>query len=459
MQPYTDSTLYTLKFPEGKRLSLMRFWLILAITALAGSGIYSILPVLFRSPGLQEYIPFKDFFHTTIVIHVDLSVLIWMLSISCMLWTMLGKQRFSGIYLTTVILAAFGTLAIGISPFIHEAIPLMNNYIPVLQSPVFFIGLALFGCAILMQVMLVLTNYSPTHQLQKECSSLHFGLFYAVIITAIALLAFVLSYVQIMASPNLASFDIKYFYELLFWGGGHTLQFTYAHMMVIAWLWLASANGYQLPLKEHHINFLLSLNVMLVIPSIVVYFVHPADSAENIDFFTQQMRYGGGLTAGIVGIATLYALATQTRSLLCSRPEFSALLVSIILFGTGGIIGFLISGYNVTIPAHYHGSIVGITLAFMGLVYHFLPRLGFGTVKGKLATIQPYIYGGGQLLHIIGLGVSGGYGVLRKTPGVAPTPEAQLWMAFIVIGGMFAILGGLIFVIVALRAVFSKNTA
>ena len=40
------------------------------------------------------------------------------------------------------------------------------------------------------------------------------------------------------------------------------------------------------------------------------------------------------------------------------------------------MIGIFIAGTNVRIPAHYHGCIVGVTLALMGLVYHLLPQLG-----------------------------------------------------------------------------------
>jgi cytochrome c oxidase subunit 1 len=49
----------------------------------------------------------------------------------------------------------------------------------------------------------------------------------------------------------------------------------------------------------------------------------------------------------------------------------------------------MIRGVNVVIPAHYHGSIVGITLAFMGLAYVLLPRLGFAAADrqdGALAA-------------------------------------------------------------------------
>jgi hypothetical protein len=32
------------------------------------------------------------------------------------------------------------------------------------------------------------------------------------------------------------------YYEVLFWGGGHTLQFQHALLMVVAWLWIGGAS-------------------------------------------------------------------------------------------------------------------------------------------------------------------------------------------------------------------------
>src|SRR3546814_10081059 len=88
-----------------------------------------------------------------------------------------------------------------------------------------------------------------------------------------------------------------------------------------------------------------------------------------------------------------------------------------LLCGAGVLIGVFINCSNVKMPAHYHGSIVGVTLALMGLVYLLLPQLGFGTPSGRMARWQPTVYGAGQLLHIVGLVWSGGYGVQRKVAG------------------------------------------
>ena len=46
----------------------------------------------------------------------------------------------------------------------------------------------------------------------------------------------------------------------------------------------------------------------------------------------------------------------------------SALIMSLVLFAAGGMIGFAINGANVKIPAHYHGCIVGVTLALIPAV-------------------------------------------------------------------------------------------
>ena len=105
----------------------------------------------------------------------------------------------------------------------------------------------------------------------------------------------------------------------------------------------------------------------------------------------------------------------------------------------------MIQGSNVTIPAHYHGSIVGVTLAFMGMTYDLLPRLGYARASMRAARLQPYVYGSGQLLHVIGLWWSGGYGVQRKVAGTEQGLdglEKIAAMGLMGLGGLVAIVGG-----------------
>ena len=90
-------------------------------------------------------------------------------------------------------------------------------------------------------------------------------------------------------------------------------------------------------------------------------------------------------------------------------------------------------------------SIVGVTLAMMGVVYLLLPRLGFAAPDSRAAAWQPYVYGAGQMMHIIGLVWSGGYGVQRKVAGaeqVLRSTQETLGMGLMGMGGLIAIVGG-----------------
>ncbi len=124
------------------------------------------------------------------------------------------------------------------------------------------------------------------------------------------------------------------------------------------------------------------------------------------------------------------------------------------------MVGFMIEGSNTVIPAHYHGSIVGITLAFMGIVYYALPNLGYVISFKRTLHVQPYIFAGGQLLHLTGLAMSGGYGVQRKVAGTEQGLEGfvqTLGMGLMGTGALFAAVGGLCFLIITISAL--RNNA
>jgi len=120
--------------------------------------------------------------------------------------------------------------------------------------------------------------------------------------------------------------------------------------------------------------------------------------------------------------------------------------------------GFMIDGNNVKIPAHYHGCIVGVSLALMGLSYQLLPALGFNKVNFNLSRVQLWIYASGQFLHIVGLVWSGGYGVERKVAGAAQglnTMERIAAMGLMGLGGLLSAVGGFIFIIIVIRAMIT----
>ncbi|HDN27609.1 MAG TPA: hypothetical protein ENG03_11040 [Thioploca sp.] len=247
----------------------------------------------------------------------------------------------------------------------------------------------------------------------------------------------------------------KYYYELLFWGSGHALQFTHTQLMLVAWLWLATVSGAVPSLSPRVAIILFALGMAPALLTPFIYLAYDVNFGHHTIAFTQQMQYGGGLAALPLGLIVVLGIIKGGSAPAGVRAERAALVFSILLFGAGGVIGFLINGSNLTIPAHYHGSIVAVTLAFMGITYHLMPRLGFREISGKLADWQPAILGSGQLLHILGLAWSGGYGVQRKTAGSAQGLEGfqQIaGMGLMGLGGLIAIIGGIIFLVVVFMA-------
>jgi len=192
----------------------------------------------------------------------------------------------------------------------------------------------------------------------------------------------------------------------------------------------------------------------------VAYLMFDVSSGNHLLAITWLMQYGGGMAALPLGLIILYSTITNETGYPAPSAERNTLLFSFLLFAAGGIIGFMISGSNTIIPAHYHGSITAITLAFMGITYSLLPKMGFKKPAGKWVQWQPVLYGVGQLIHIAGLAWSGGHGVQRKTAGAAQgldTAEKIIGMRVVGIGAGIAIIGGIIFLVIVIKSMLADK--
>jgi hypothetical protein len=285
-------------------------------------------------------------------------------------------------------------------------------------------------------------------------AALAFGIALAAVITAVALSALIASWAGIPGDMR-----GEVYYEFLFWGNGHVLQFTLTLLMMVAWIVLADASGCRFELTP---RLTLAFLTMLALPVITVpflYIAHDVVTPGHRLAFTELMKYGG-LSTLPLGLAVVVSLLKAGKPDAETRPEApylrAALVASIVLFAVGGVLGFMVSGLDIVIPAHYHGSTVGVTIAFMGFCYYLLPRLGFGAIPARMARWQPYVYGGGTLMHIIGLAWTGGYGVQRKTAGLAQGVDRVgeiAGMGLMGLGGMVSVIGGLLFLVVCYRSI------
>jgi cytochrome c oxidase subunit 1 len=222
---------YSLTPPNFRTVQLARRWLALGVAALGLAGVFA---------GLLANTK-KDFFYTALVVHVDLSVLVWFLSQACMFFTLSGDgERFGVLRGASFISFALGTLLLVLSAaFGAEAY--MSNYIPVIHHPVFFLGLSLILCGAGIEAVLALACCKrAVWRTQPQ----RYGVATAAVILLLAMVCFIRSQQSLPADLT-----GQVYYEYAFWGGGHVLQFVHTQLMIVCWLWLASAGRLNIKLR------------------------------------------------------------------------------------------------------------------------------------------------------------------------------------------------------------------
>lgn len=440
-------------------------WLMLAVWMLALSGIFSLIIVFARTPGLYNLPYIKKLFHGALVIHVDLLVLAWPLCIAAMMWSAFCPSKLEVQNKEHLVVNYAGMISIGLgalflvaAPLDFAAEPLKNNYIPVITSHIFILGLLLLGIgAAALAFHAVYLNKRNAMTDVSLSAILNWGARGAALIVLFSLVAI---YIGFENTPK-DVLEPEQYYEYAFWAGGHIYQYAFTQIMMLAWLWVSycitktELQSYQI------VRAIMLLNTVIGCVGIYGILAYETTSFEYNQFYTNHMIIGGGL-APVIFLAWLAVIHKKWRK---NRPEsaavptylYPALAISIALFLYGGFLGLLIQGQDVTIPAHYHGSTISVTIALMGFAYAYMPRLTENPLPIRLMKWQPIIYGGGQFLHITGLAISGGYGALRKTPGVEGTAGAKAAMGIMGLGGLLAVIGGLLFVYIMYVCLRSRS--
>jgi len=294
---------FAISLPSEANRKLASGWLWLGIASLVGAGLFAILLVLARTPYIQDIFPWVDFFHSALVVHVDLSVLLWFLAFAGVLWSLDSSPRFPVAGWVALVLATVGAAMIALSPFVAVGEPLMSNYVPVIQSTFFFSGLIVFAVGMVVLVIRSLAAIPPADLWRGGEGTIRIGLHAASISMLFALAAFAWSYIIVPAN----SYSTIYF-DLLFWGGGHVLQFTYTLLMLAGWLWLGDACGVKNPLSARVASILLVLGLLPVFYVPIIYLSYNGEMGNYMGQFTQLMRVGGAFATVPIGLAVLYGI-------------------------------------------------------------------------------------------------------------------------------------------------------
>jgi cytochrome c oxidase subunit 1 len=391
---------------------------------------------------------------------------------------------------------AFGLMVAGMllvewTMWTGKADVLFTSYVPLRAEPPFYLGIILFAVGALITTAiffgsLVVAKREKTYE--GSVPLVTFGAITAGIIAMITLVHGAAIYIPtFLWSMGIMDVDPQV-YRLVWWGLGHSSQQINVAAMVSIWYLLGAftVGATVLNEKVSRIAFALyvgfismaSAHHLLVDPGFgpawkiwnTSYFMYMAVLASMVHGFTvpagielgQRLR---GFTSGMFG---------WLRKAPWGDPGFSALVFSVVVFGfVGGITGVtfgteqinIIAHNTLRIPGHFHATVVsGTAMAFMGVTYYVIPlifrkRIAFY----RLAQIQPYLFAGGMLVFSLAMTFAGTFGIPRRhwdvsfqnAPfGVEYSPAVNLIIGIMAIGGLLAILGGAIYILVTVWSVF-----
>lgn len=430
---------------------LIRSWVVLSVSALALAGAFAFLAVLTRAPAIQ-ILHTAGALQRAIAGHVTFALLVWLLSFGAVLWL----RTFP---MATSILPRCGlTLATGSAVLLLAAIALgegpviLTDYIPVVQDPLFFVGLFALASGIGLVAWTSMQSRTDRHE-PAAC-----GMRCAAAVGALAFAALIVSFLRLRAI-GFAQTEFGFF-QSLFWIPGHLLQFVNVIAMVSAW-YLLLESGFGISLGESRL-ICYAFRGYVVLAILLFLATFPTD----LRMLPSEQRLS--IAMGVVlTLPTIIHIGIVLRTLLrgwkrSASPEAAALLFSLALFMVGVLLALLHAGRgsSMWIPAHYHGTLVGgVTMAFMGLTYRILTETG-ASPWPKTAQLQPWLYGLGMLLVMVGMNWAGFLGAPRKTFDPALGEAARQWitpMNLMGLGGVVAVIGGAAFVINVLCSLWAHQ--
>ncbi len=455
-----------------------RRWCTLAVGSLVIAGLLSLAVVVGRLPVLSRIIDDPLFFKRCLVVHVDLALVVWFYAFLAGLLA-LGGRRLSGpVPVAAFALAVGGVIAMLAGALMRGAQPILANYVPVIDHPLFSTGLAAFFLGALFYFIHALA--APATRTKSELpADTEIGLQAAAVAIVIAAATWV------SARAGLPEgLDTYTRAEFLAWGPGHVLQAANACAMLAVWLWLLErVTGFPV-LSRRAAQFVFGA---LVLPQAAMPLLTARGTLDALYHTgaTQLMRWAifpAVLAVFAIGVAHLRlhrrrANATATpissrpakwvedplRSTPAARTAFTGFAASAALALLGMILGACIRGSTTLVPAHYHASLGAVTVAFMTAAYFVCAVLRRHQARPQLpATLwraakwQLAVFGVGQTVFALGFALGGVYGLGRKAYAAEQHVRSAGEFAGLIVmglGGLVAVVGGLWFLFLLLREI------
>jgi cytochrome c oxidase subunit 1 len=423
-----------------------RGWFRYAVGSLVLAGLLSLLLVVGRLPFLGWLFTDPLFFRRALVVHVDLAIVVWFQAGTLAFLALgLGPRLPRAASRLALALAGAGLAGMLAGAVMPGAEPVLANYVPVIDHPVYFAGLATWFAGAGGFCLLALGTPARDDDRGLAPGALS-ALRAAAAANLIALTTFAGAW---RTTPAQAPAG---YYEMLFWGGGHVLQAANAAALLGLWLQLARRWTGGDPLGAGVVRALLAA---LVLPQLLlpVLAFQGTSTTAYLPLATHLMRWTI-FPPVLMVLAAVAGRAWRRRAVLDWRdPRAVGLAGSAALTVLGFILGALIRGSSTLVPGHYHCAIGAVTIALMASAYDFQPAAA-PAVSRRLARPQLLLFGCGQAVFGLGFALAGAYGLGRKQYGAEQHVRSAgeyLGLGVMGLGGLVAVAGGLLFLAVMLR--------
>jgi cytochrome c oxidase subunit I len=429
-----------------------RGWFLFAIGSLVLAGLLSLTLVIGRLPFLGWLFTDPLFFRRALVVHVDLAIVVWFQAGTlAFLGLALGPRLNRGVTIAALALAGTGVAGLLVGAVMPGAQPVLSNYVPVIDHPVFFAGLVCWFAGVGLFFAHALTRPART-----DAKALTGASVIALRASAAANLLAIVTFVGAWRSTVDAAPAV--FYELVFWGGGHVLQAANVAAMLALWLHLLHRWSGRAVLSPTAASALLCA---LVLPQVIMPpLAFGGTTATNyFSMATHLMRWTiFPVVLVVLGVAGAHVWRHRANAN-WRDYRFIGFAGSAALTLLGFILGALIRSSSTLVPGHYHCAIGAVTIALMAAAYDFCTAVapdGAASETPRHARLQLLLFGGGQAVFGLGFALAGAYGLGRKQYGAEQHVRSigeYLGLGVMGLGGFIAVAGGIFFLAVMLRRI------
>lgn len=438
---------------------LAKKWFFVAIFSLAFSGILAFILSIARIPIIHNYFSDPDFFRRGLVVHVNFGFLIWLSSFGVGIFSLLNNNSKKTL---SFFISILGIILLGISWLFIKGQAILSNYIPMIDDPIFFLGIFLFTTGIFLSFFDYRSFINVGHSFLPKISISFIKVF------AISyIIAYELGILSFLTTPN--SLPSKEYYEILFWGSGHIFVFAIEALKISLWFAILKL-VFKQEFKYNSFLKLIAILYLIIPLSSLLLVQHNTFSSNYRNFFTEIMRWG---IFPFVSLIILYIVIYTIKWLkvykIDNKREYIHLIsvyLSIFMTIFGFLLGSFIRSSNTMIPAHYHASIGAITLTLMSFSFVFLEYQNWNVTlfeKNKIYYYQPIIYAIGQTIFASGFAIAGINGQGRKLYGSEQQVKGLLdyiGLSLVGIGGIIAVFAGILFIYLFLKVflpIFQKQ--